>query len=260
MDFSYLLKTAKIDKSLLLIYGFSEIKDEKAFEIQSESQKPKSPENLIPRANTTLLEQYEPRTTSYFLKKSFSYEGSNFFVNFEISSDRFIAKVYELESNDVAEPYVLFDVPSARGKFVMGVRQKVFDFVEDIKSKCFILTDVRKKYIQFIQNHFGTLGDNPFNEDSFDTLVFRTAKKSWFALLMTIKFKNLGIDSDELVSVVNLKHHWEKIPKIIDKKNIFNAYHMSKKHWITVILSDNIDFDFLKDLTKESFDLVSGKR
>ena len=102
-------------------------------------------------------------------------------------------------------------------------------------------------------------GDNPFSEDSLDTMVFRTPKNSWFALLMTIKFKNLGFQNDSPVSVVNLKHRPEDISKIVDNKHIFNAYHMSKKHWISVILSDNLDFSVLQNLTEESFSLVNKK-
>ena len=90
--------------------------------------------------------------------------------------------------------------------------------------------------------------------------LFRTPEKSWFALVMTVSFKNLGFRSDAPVSVVTLKHRPEHIPEIVDNHRIFNAYHMNKKHWITVILSDNMDFDLLRELTEESYRLVTGKR
>lgn len=224
MDFSYIHKSAKIDESLLLKYGFSKI--EKSSEV------------------------------SFFLKKLFSVDGSNFYVDFEISKNDFFARVFEVPTN---EPYVLFEVSSATGSFVSKVRQTVFDFVKEIEEKCFIHTDVKKKYIEYIQNQFNVEGDNPFCEDSLDTMVFRTPKNSWFALLMTIKFKNLEIQSEAPVSVVNLKHRPEDIPKIVDNQHIFNAYHMSKKHWISVILSDNLDFSVLQNLTEESFSLVNKK-
>ncbi len=190
------------------------------------------------------------------MKKLFSVDGSNFYVDFEISRNDFFARVFEVPTN---EPYVLFEVSTATGRFVSKVRQTVFDFVKEIEEKCFIRTDVKKKYIEYIQNQFNVEGDNPFSEDSLDTMVFRTPKNSWFALLMTIKFKNLGIQNDSPVSVVNLKHRPEDISKIVDNKHIFNAYHMSKKHWISVILSDNLDFSVLQNLTEESFSLVNKK-
>lgn len=224
MDFSYIHKSAKIDESLLLKYGFSKI--EKSSEV------------------------------SFSLKKLFSVDGSNFYVDFEISKNDFFARVFEVPTN---EPYVLFEVSTATGRFVSKVRQTVFDFVKEIEEKCFIHTDVKKKYIEYIQKQFNVEGDNPFSEDSLDTMIFRTPKNSWFALLMTIKFKNLGIQNDSPVSVVNLKHRPEDIPKIVDNKHIFNAYHMSKKHWISVILSDNLDFSVLQNLTEESFSLVNKK-
>ncbi len=73
---------------------------------------------------------------------------------------------------------------------------------------------------------------------------------------MTIPFKRLGLKSDERVNVVNLKAPPEEIESLIDKRTIFPAYHMNKKHWITVVLSDQIDFERLCALTQKSWDLV----
>ena len=83
------------------------------------------------------------------MKKLFSVDGSNFYVDFEISKNDFFARVFEVPTN---EPYVLFEVSTATGSFVSKVRQTVFDFVKEKEKKCFIHTDVKKKYIEYIQN------------------------------------------------------------------------------------------------------------
>lgn len=223
MDFSYILKSAKYDETLLLKYGFN-----------------------------------KPETADlYSMKKRFSVAGSDFYVIFEISESSFSGRIFEQESDEV---YALAEVPSAVGSFVTEVRRQVQDLAEDIRERCFVSTDTKKKFMEFVRKHFGVPGDNPFREESPDTMVFRTPEKSWFALVMTVSFKNLGFRSDAPVSVVNLKHRPEHIPEIVDNHRIFNAYHMNKKHWITVILSDNMDFDLLRELTEESYKLVTGKR
>ncbi len=223
MDFSYILKSAKYDETLLLKYGFK----------KSEASDP------------------------YSMTKTFSVAGNDFYVIFEISESSFSGRIVEQESDDI---YALAEVPSAAGSFVTEVRRQVQDFAEDIRDTCFVSTDMKKKFMEFVRKHFGVPGDNPFREESPDTMVFRTPEKSWFALVMTVSFKNLGFRSDAPVSVVNLKHRPEHIPEIVDNHRIFNAYHMNKKHWITVILSDNMDFDLLRELTEESYRLVTGKR
>jgi predicted DNA-binding protein (MmcQ/YjbR family) len=77
---------------------------------------------------------------------------------------------------------------------------------------------------------------------------------------MNITYKILGFENDEKLFVVNLKADKERISEIIDRKSIFPAYHMNKKHWITVLLTGVTDFDQLCALTRRSFELVNGKK
>ena len=74
---------------------------------------------------------------------------------------------------------------------------------------------------------------------------------------MEISYKNLGLASDEKVFTVNLKADPERVAELADKKTIFPAYHMNKKHWITVLLTSATDFDLLRALTERSRALVS---
>ena len=56
-----------------------------------------------------------------------------------------------------------------------------------------------------------------------------------------------------------MKAAQDEIPNLIDKKSIFPAWHMNKKHWITVLLTAATDFEKLCELTQKSFELVSKK-
>ena len=107
---------------------------------------------------------------------------------------------------------------------------------------------------KFILEAYGVKPDHPW-ENIPDGAVFRhQSNNKWFALIMQIKFKNLGFESDEPVWAVNLKA--ENVEAITDKKSIFPAYHMNKKYWITVLLTAVTDFEKLCELTKKSFALV----
>ncbi|MBQ7619491.1 MAG: MmcQ/YjbR family DNA-binding protein, partial [Treponema sp.] len=92
-----------------------------------------------------------------------------------------------------------------------------------------------------------------------DAAVFRCPNQKWFALVMEITYKNLGLANDKKVFVVNLKADPERVADLADKKTIFPAYHMNKKHWITVLLTSATDFDLLRSLTEQSRALVMGK-
>ena len=72
---------------------------------------------------------------------------------------------------------------------------------------------------------------------------------------MKIKYKQLGLTGDESVWVVNMKACSTDIPNLVDRKSVFPAWHMNKKHWITVLLTAATDFEKLCKLTEKSYEL-----
>ena len=214
MDYSYILNTSLPQKEKLLDFGFSE-------------------------AGGSLV-----------LKKEIA--GGQFYAEIKLSENTLAADVFETSTN---EKYVLFNVASAQGAFVGQIRSEVQDLIEEIRAECFISQDIKENYVDFLHSYFNAPGDNPWAEEPDNSsTVYRCPNNKWFALVMQIKFKNLGFESDEPVWVVNLKA--ENVEAISDKKSIFPAYHMNKKYWITVLLTAVTDFEKLCELTKKSFALV----
>ena len=54
-----------------------------------------------------------------------------------------------------------------------------------------------------------------------------------------------------------MKAEPDAISALVDKKSIFPAWHMNKKHWITVLLTAATDFNKLCELTQKSWELVT---
>ena len=46
---------------------------------------------------------------------------------------------------------------------------------------------------------------------------------------------------------------------LVDERQIFKAYHMNKNHWISVVLDNNIDIEYIKELIELSYNLVNNK-
>ena len=214
MDYSYILNKSLPQKEKLLAFGFLEAGND------------------------------------FALKKEIA--GGQFYTEIKLSAETFTADVFETATN---EKYVLFNVASAQGAFVGQIRSEVQDLIEEIREKCFISQDIKERYVDFLHSYFNSPGDNPWVAEPYDSsTVYRCPNNKWFALIMQIKFKNLGFESDEPVWAVNLKA--ENVEAITDKKSIFPAYHMNKKYWITVLLTAVTDFEKLCELTKKSYALV----
>ena len=117
----------------------------------------------------------------------------------------------------------------------------------------------RNEFISFVKDFYGLDYDCPF-EDDLDTWVFRHPdNKKWFALVMTIKKRKLRIDSDESIDVVNLKCAPEIMDDLYFESGIFPAYHMNKKHWLTLTLDDSCNDETVKWVTRISYDLTKKK-
>ena len=76
---------------------------------------------------------------------------------------------------------------------------------------------------------------------------------------MTIHRNKLGLEGTEKVEVLNVKAPEDKIEKIVDGENIFNAYHMNKKSWISIVLNEKIETKQVMEFIRDSFELVKTK-
>ena len=56
--------------------------------------------------------------------------------------------------------------------------------------------------------------------------------KKWFAVVMDISKRKLGIDSDEIIDIMNVKCDPFLIGTLLAEPGFFRAYHMNKSHWI----------------------------
>ena len=117
----------------------------------------------------------------------------------------------------------------------------------------------KQYFLEYCSGVYETSPDYPFEED-FETAVLRHAdNKKWYALVMKISRRKLGIDSDEMVDVVNLKLPTEMFGSFGAQDGVYPAYHMNKLHWISVILQDAPE-DLVKFLVNVSFEATKMKK
>ena len=218
MDYSYIFRSAKIKKDSLEATGFA-----------------------------------TSDGATYTMSKAVS--GGAFKADITLSLETQTLTVH-LFDTATGEKYALFDMPSSHGAFVASLREEVQNIIEEIRTKCFETNNLKDDYIAWIKTQFGAEPDFPW-PDTPDYYVFRCPNEKWFALVMRIKYRQIGLTGDEEVWVVNMKADQAEIPNLIDKKSIFPAWHMNKKHWITVLLTAATDFEILCGLTQKSFELVS---
>ena len=111
--------------------------------------------------------------------------------------------------------------------------------------------------LKLMKQRYGADGEYLWDEYP-NFAVFRHAggKRKWFALLMRgLANEKLGRALPGSSDVINLKVSPDLAAILRDEKGIFAAYHMNKKHWISVNLNSKISQKTVFDLIDESFSL-----
>ena len=117
----------------------------------------------------------------------------------------------------------------------------------------------KQEFMDLCLEMFGTTPDYPFDED-FETAVLRHAgTRKWYAIVMRVSRRKFGLNSDEVIDVVNLKQPTEMFGSFGVADGVYPAYHMNKTHWISVLLSDAPD-DVIRFLANVSFEATKDKR
>lgn len=113
----------------------------------------------------------------------------------------------------------------------------------------------RAEIYKFIDENFGVKPEFLFSKNPSYAVFREKNSKKWFGVLMNLDGEKLGLNTGEKL-ILNLKCDPNLAVILRDDLQILSAYHMNKKHWISVNLSSNIDKNLLFDLIKESFYLI----
>ena len=117
----------------------------------------------------------------------------------------------------------------------------------------------KQSFLEYCLSTYNTSPDYPF-DDLFETAVLRHGdNQRWYALVMRVSRRKFGIESDEVIDVVNLKLPTEMFGSFGAADGVYPAYHMNKLHWISVLLPDAPD-DVVKFLVNASFEATKAKK
>lgn len=115
---------------------------------------------------------------------------------------------------------------------------------------------------QRIEERFGDLLDCPFEKQE-DYQSYRVDGK-WYGLIYPLELSKLkGISEDlkaETAEVINLKVEPKYLSGLLEREGIFEAYHMAKKSWVTVLLNDSLSDQELWELIAKSRQLAAPSK
>lgn len=166
----------------------------------------------------------------------------------------------EVIDNNSGEEYILHNIADATGAFVGQVKAEYDAVLEKVSSKCFE-TDVfkseqAKRLIQYVREKYGDELEFLWKKFSDNAIWRRKDTNKWYAVLLIVSKRKLGIDSDETVEILDLRIKPENLDEFLDNKKYFAGYHMNKKHWYTICLDDSVSFEEICERVAISYTLA----
>lgn len=151
------------------------------------------------------------------------------------------------------DEYVLHLTAGASGEFVGKVSEAYQNILQKIENDCYendsFKSQQAQDIIQYIKDNYDDELEFLWKNLPRNAIWRRTDTNKWYGLLSVIPKSKLGLKSEEVVTVLDLRSDPDKIEKLIDGIKYFPGYHMSKKSWFTVILDGSIaDSEIIKRL------------
>ena len=117
----------------------------------------------------------------------------------------------------------------------------------------------RQEVEKFIADEYGVKPDYLWEGDYVSAALRHPDTKKWFGVLMRVQATKLNIFNEGEADILDIKLDPDLILQLQKNlpKQYFEAYHMNKKQWVTVLLSDQTDRKLLESLIRESYSITA---
>ena len=112
----------------------------------------------------------------------------------------------------------------------------------------------RKELFEWAKETYGTEPDYPWND--WNCVLRQRHNNKWYALIMEIEETKLGINSDRIVDVLNVKCDPLLIGSLRMKEGFYPAYHMNKDKWISILMDGTVPDNEIMELVELSYSLT----
>ena len=200
-----------------------------------------------------------------FIKDKNSYIYEKYFLDNEFKAIIIVdnngtvtGKVYDLQSN---EEYTNIRTKMT-GEFVSKVKDEYKNILIDIKNNCyedkFFINDQANEITRYIKDKYSIDPEFLWEKYPFFGIFRNKNNNKWFALITNVDKSKIDEGNGE-VELLNIKLDSNKIKELLQNKGYYEAYHMNKKSWISIILNNTLKDKEIFELIDESYNIINKK-
>ena len=166
----------------------------------------------------------------------------------------------EVTDGESGEEYLLHRVESATGAFVGQVREAYNALLVEIAAAC-LYNDVfaggqPRRLLAHIRSAYGDEPEYLWEKYPDCAVVRRADNRKWYAVILTVDRRRLGQEAKGKVEILDLRISPDEVEDTVDHARYFPAYHMNKKHWITLCLDGSVGQEEIERRVAESYRLA----
>ncbi len=117
----------------------------------------------------------------------------------------------------------------------------------------------REAVLAFALDAWGDEPDFPFDRDDVSAVLRHERSRKWYALLMRLPYRRLGLEGDGETDILNLKADPLLVDALVKRPGFCRAYHMNKTRWVTALLDGRLSMDEIVPLLEMGRDLTASR-
>ena len=100
--------------------------------------------------------------------------------------------------------------------------------------------------------------DYPWND--WNAVLRHKDNRKWFGLVLEVKGNKLGMDTEKMVDLLNIKCDPMLIGSLLLRRGFFPAYHMNKDNWVSILLDAPENDEKIKSLLDMSYEMTKNRK
>ena len=111
--------------------------------------------------------------------------------------------------------------------------------------------------VSYIKEKYDVEPERPWMSSPENMTFKDKLSGKWFALVMPVSRRSLGIGDEGEIYIVNVKANTEYIGMVSQTRGYMPGFHMNKRHWLTVFLDGTVQREQIFDRIDESYSLIT---
>ena len=113
----------------------------------------------------------------------------------------------------------------------------------------------REEIYEYVKKQYGTIPEYLW-KSSPESAILRHKNGKWYAAILRVEKSKLGLEEEGMVDIINVKCEPDMVGLLTQTYGFLPGYHMNKKYWISVYFNQDVPDNKLKELIKQSYDIV----